>query len=280
MVGRVVVNTLRLLKNYIQQKQKRSQKQWLDLQRDLLCEPLEKYFDKFSAVQIHKTLLEQGLFFPDSNIGEELIILEELDAWGIVGDRYEQLKKSWNGAEVTVFIYPVEQRHRFIIEQLNGKMGISYPNLIVLFLSSNVKKEEIEAVFTHEYNHVCRLKNINKTIEQLTLLDSIIIEGLAEVAVAKAVGKNQLAPWTNLYTEKELLSYWSKIEKSLSVVGKRNHDAILFGNERAGYPKWYGYSLGYMIVKKYSEKCPTKAMKVLLKKDAEEILKDSSFIEG
>ena len=59
-------------------------------------------------------------------------------------------------------------------------------------------------MFTHEYNHVCRLSKFQKSEEDYVLLDSIILEGLAENAVRERLGEEFLATWTSYYSNEEL----------------------------------------------------------------------------
>ena len=55
----------------------------------------------------------------------------------------------------------------------------------------DLQKQELQALFAHEYNHVCRI-HILKTLDEMTLLDSLILEGLAEDAVKDLYGENGL----------------------------------------------------------------------------------------
>ena len=42
----------------------------------------------------------------------------------------------------------------------------------------------------------------------MTLLDSLILEGLAEDAVKDLYGEKWIAPWLQSYSDKELLALW------------------------------------------------------------------------
>ena len=53
----------------------------------------------------------------------------------------------------------------------------------------------------HEYHHVCRLHHLKKDQKEYTLLDTMIMEGLAERTVGKYLGTKYLANWTKLYQE-------------------------------------------------------------------------------
>lgn len=267
-----------LLRDFIKRRKEVSPKHYFQVQQELLCEPIAEYFEEFGASQLHKYFLENGLFYPDSKILNELKQLEKKQVWNLIKGQYEKLKKAWDGEEAEIFIFPVERRNEFIMKELKGKMGVSFHHVIIIFLSKESTPKEIEALFTHEYNHVCRLSRLQKEFQELSLLDSMIIEGMAEVAVAETVGEKLLAPWVSLYSKQELIPFWIKAKSYLDLKGKMEHDRFLYGdNTSRGFPKWFGYSVGYLIVKAYLEKNKDISMKELLKIETAEILAKSGF---
>ncbi len=64
-----------------------------------------------------------------------------------------------------------------------------------LFLTPLEDEKELEALIIHEYHHVCRMNKITKPIQEYTLLDSMVMEGLAEYTVENYCGKNYNAKW-------------------------------------------------------------------------------------
>ncbi|MCD8502593.1 MAG: DUF2268 domain-containing protein, partial [Bacillaceae bacterium] len=243
------------------------------------CEPITDKLNLFDPMSLHQYLLEQGLFHPDADVEEELFQLEKMNVWKIVEDQYEKLRKLWDGAKADIFIFPVERRNEVIMKELKGKMGISFSKVIVLFLSKELTVKQIRSLFTHEYHHACRLDFLNKSIDQVNLLDSILIEGMAEVAVEYYHDAKMLAPWVNLYTKKQIEPYWKTIVPYLELRGKEKHDPILYGNSRHGFPKWFGYCAGFHIVKSYLEANESVTMKELLKTESIVIL-EGSFINN
>lgn len=264
-----VSKTNEMLRKFIKKRKEVPKKHYFQIQEDIICEPVAEHFEQFHTTQLHKYLLDNGLFFPDAKILAEVKELERKNVWQLVENNYEKLKKEWEGTEAEIFIFPVERRNELIMKELRGKMGVSFHDVVVMFLSSELTEKEILALLTHEYNHACRLTKLNKDFDELTLLDSMVIEGMAEVAVEEIVGKELLAPWTKMYTKKELSPHWQKVQKYLQIKGKENHDLYLYGSKR-GYPilKWFGYCLGYKIVKDFLIENPTIKMKELLEMDA------------
>src|SRR5699024_12812834 len=123
-----------------------------------------------------------------------------------------------------------------------------------LFISSKHTKNEIKALFTHEYNHIYRLENYSKKEANYVLLDTIILEGLAENAVRNKLGKDFVAPSTKYYSTNELKEIWKKIiypNRKISNLHPK-HQKILYGLRL--YPEMAGYAVGYFLVKEYMTK--------------------------
>lgn len=273
-----VASTNKFLREYLKRRKEISPNEYLQLQREVLCNPVADYFEEYTAIELHKYFLDNGMFYPDAKIFQEIKGLEKKRVWEVLEGHYEKLQKTWNGEEAYIFIFPIERRNERLMEELSGKMGLSFHRVIVLFVTKDITSDELKALLTHEYNHVCRLTTINKEFDQLTLLDSMIIEGMAEVAVEKIFGNEQLAPWVSLYSKKELLPHWSRVKNLLHVIGKEKHDPILYGSRSChGFPKWFGYSLGYLIVSSYMNQDNEITISQLLKKDSFEILANSGF---
>ncbi|WP_078555195.1 DUF2268 domain-containing protein [Bacillus alkalicellulosilyticus] len=225
------------------------------IQQDTLIKPLSAVFDGANLPELHRYLLEQGLVHPDVDISPLLIELEDKKVWHVVRAHYTYLKEKWSGPDTKVFIFPLEERNELMMKQLGGKMGLGFRDKVVLFLSPQANEKEIKALLTHEYHHVCRLNELNKNEEELSLLDSILIEGLAERAVEEEVGSQYLGKWSELYTEDELKQLWqSSFIRALSLKGKKRHNPYLFGDFRYRIPEWAGYSVGYDIAKKFQTK--------------------------
>jgi uncharacterized protein YjaZ len=135
----------------------------------------------------------------------------------------------------------------------NGKSGLAFKDKLFLFLSDQNSDNEIRALLVHEYNHVCRLAKNGKQEENYVLLDSIILEGLAENAVRELVGEEYLAKWTSYYTEGQLNQMWKKIIYPNRNIPKSHpkHQEFLYGFRLL--PKMLGYCVGYYLVKNYLE---------------------------
>lgn len=96
---------------------------------------------------------------------------------------YEKLKSWLKGPDVPIFILLSDSYNRTVQEEYNGKAGLSMRHVIFLFVCGRNSVEELKALLTHEYHHICRLHQIETKETEYTLLDTMIMEGLAEQAV-------------------------------------------------------------------------------------------------
>ncbi|SHF92100.1 DUF2268 domain-containing protein [Ornithinibacillus halophilus] len=219
-----------------------------------ICKKLKKYFhdETISESDILNHLAKFGMYKqPYSNGKDEIKNLQKKKVWQYVYKEAKKLQTIWNGPSISVFILPVEIRNKRIAKEQNGKSGLAFSDKLFLFIGDHLDKNEIKALLTHEYNHICRLHYYQKNAEEFTLLDTIILEGLAENAVREYCGEDNLASWTTYYSEDQLEDMYQKIIKpneSLSTF-ERKHNEILYGMKF--YPKMAGYCVGFYLVKNY-----------------------------
>jgi uncharacterized protein YjaZ len=226
---------------------------WLkDYEKPLkICEKLTRFFHDTPASAIYNHLIQYGMYQKPTGGGERIQKLLDSNVWEIVQTEEEKLKESWGGPDVPIFIFPSEARNKQLYREYNGKSGLTFKDKLFLFVSDHHSKEEIQALFTHEYNHVCRLVTIDKQEKDFILLDHIILEGLAENAVRERLGEEHTANWTSFYSERQLERLW----KSLILPHYQlqpshpKHAQILYGFKL--YPKMAGYCVGYYLVKNY-----------------------------
>src|SRR5699024_12493116 len=100
--------------------------------------------------------------------------------WEIIEREKNILQKKWQGPNVEIFIFHVDTNNPKIDKVTGGKSDLAFKDKLFLFISSKHTKNEIKSLFTHEYNHICRLENYSKKEANYVLLDTIILEGLAE----------------------------------------------------------------------------------------------------
>ncbi|WP_047983006.1 DUF2268 domain-containing protein [Ornithinibacillus californiensis] len=241
---------------------------------DKLFQKLTNYFNHDNSTEIASLLTSHGMYQRPEPNGENMIqALRNKKIWDIVQQEEKNLKREWDGRNIPIFIFPSNSYNRKIREHYNGRTGLAFQDKLFLFVSEETTEEEIKALFTHEYNHSCRLTHDKIKEKNYTLLDIVILEGLAENAVRERFGTRPLAPWTTYYSDTELEKMWNDLILPSKDLPKSNRKAskLLYGS--SFYPDMVGYSVGYYLVKQYMKKT-SKRSKELLSLPAQEIAFD------
>lgn len=217
-----------------------------------ICEKLVPAFKGLSAPKIYNQLTDFGMYRASRMTKEIFNWMKENKIWEEVDGIFQEYKRIWGGPDIPIYLFPISQNRSFFSrreEKVKG--GVSYPDKMFLFLSDRLNSKELEALFVHEYHHICRLNRQSKRFDEYTLLDSIIIEGLAEYSVLVHCGRNYLADWCTMYSGDELDDYWERyIEGNLDIKkSESRHDDLLYGTGRI--PKLLGYAAGFKIVEDY-----------------------------
>lgn len=218
-----------------------------------LCKKITNYFEGVSAAEIYDYFALHGMYRHPVKKGLTFVEnLQKNNVWEIVKDEEHQLQTQWKGPEVPIFVLPANTTERNLKKEYNGKSGLAFNDKLFLFVSETNTKDEIKALFTHEYHHVCRLANYKKDEKDFELLDTIIMEGLAEYAVRERLGEELTAAWTTLYSEQNLERMWRRIILPYIYVPTthRKHRSLLYGLHM--YPKMAGYCVGYYLVERYA----------------------------
>lgn len=202
--------------------------------------------------KLYQYLTNFGMYYPNPKNQKLFEALQQNKFWDKVNTLFRMYQKKWNGPDIPIYIFPIGSGGG-LFNSPQTKSGVSFPDKLFLFLSDLKDQKEIEALFIHEYHHICRLNSQNKPIEEYTLLDSIIMEGLAEDTVHEILGSSYVASWSRLQSKEKFQQYWNKyLEKNLTLKkGTPKHDQILFG--KGLLPNMLGYTCGYHIVRQYRE---------------------------
>jgi len=228
--------------------------QWLerDWQRpEILCERLRGYFPAGHENKIYQELASFGMYRKRMFSQTEMEGFIQSDLWKKTNRLFTKYKAKWSGPDIPVFIFPAVKKSGFLRSAEPVKSGVSYSDKLFLFLPLKIAPEELEALLVHEYHHCCRLRARGKKAEENTLLESMVLEGLAEYAVFMECGEAMLGKWCELYREEELRKFWklllqNNLEKKKT---EKIHDLLLFGGK--GIPTLLGYCYGFFLVKNY-----------------------------
>ncbi|MGZ0084845.1 DUF2268 domain-containing protein [Caldibacillus thermoamylovorans] len=214
-----------------------------------LCARLVPFFAKASARDIFSYLRRYGMYRSAQQAARLLPRMREQRLWARVGRIYERQRSAWKGPDVPVFLLPADDRNGKMKREFQGKGGVAFADKLFFFLLPDHRDEEIAALVVHEYNHVCRLKRLPNDGRDATLLDAVVMEGLAEHAVAETVGAEQCAGWTKYYTDREMERFWRRyiVPNQHLPVSHPHTSRILYGF--GWHPKMGGYAVGYAIVR-------------------------------
>ncbi|MDT8859640.1 DUF2268 domain-containing protein [Alkalihalobacillus sp. MEB130] len=247
-----------------------------ECQRDLIIEPLSPIFSTKDLLGLHHYLIQMGLFLPDQSIQVEYEKWNETLPWFTIQKQFLKLKEKWDGPDVKIYILPMNQQNHFLKDELGGKTGLSLEKAIILFIDSTTNEKDLLALITHEYHHICRLQSMKENEETVTLLESIVMEGLAEFAVKEELGVESCASWTHRYDHvwsDEWFNRW--IRPNLQTKGRKNYLHVLYGSTEQKIPLWLGYYTGYKLIQSATNELDNTVQ--LLPVKADTFLKKSRF---
>ena len=198
-----------------------------------------------------EALNKSGLYRPNRKTKKTFQEMQERKVWSRVSHYYKKYKKEWDGPDIPIFLFPMASEVFSLFRSPNKhKSGIAFFDKLFLFITENVKDKELEALFVHEYHHTTRLNQLGNRVKY-RLVDSIVMEGLAEFAVSEYCGDTYLAPWVTNYNIKDLEEIITEKFKPNFELKRSEplHDKLLFGH--GSMPKMAGYAVGYKLVKDY-----------------------------
>lgn len=176
---------------------------------------------------------------------------------------------------VLIFVFPLIGP----FDDYDKAMGFSsgfcpYKNTILIFLSPKLFVDQsLKSSLAHEYNHALFF---NYHDIRLTLLETIVFEGLAENFEEEVVGT--APPYATTLTSKEARKTLNSMSSQLLCSKSQSaYQQVFFGGKK--YKKWTGYSIGYWIVRLFRKKKHNFSWQDIMKMEPLEIAKVSDFIK-
>lgn len=168
-----------------------------------------------------------------------------------------------------VFIFPYLPTKKDTV--FNGVMGVArYSCVFHIFLSPDLwSPNALTNTVAHELNHTIFYYHHFNHFNNYTLLDEIIIEGLAE-NFKEQIGDKTPAPWAIALSRKKAFNALASVDQLLSSRDSRLHQNVLFGNKK--YARWTGYSIGYWLIKELIQKKQDYSWEKIMKLSSKEIL--------
>jgi len=107
-------------------------------------------------------------------------------------------------------------------------------------------QKSLKSTVAHELNHTVRHHRIGTHRGQLTMLDTIAFEGLAQCFETEVCGKRP--PYATSLSTRQARRTWSLVEDNLDSLDEGLYRRIFFARNDKEVPTWAGYGISYMLV--------------------------------
>ena len=188
---------------------------------------------------------------PANQLKKQLHSMHQLQFQDYIHDILQHLMKTYCPNRVAATeIFLLDESDTFGREKLGGVSAfIDYGGKQTFIVYPEEKVRPIlEATVIHEFHHFWRMGLLHITEENETLLDKLVLEGLAEYFVGQLLGSERQGPFINALTEEQAKELWtSTYQNQLHLKGEETN-LLLFGGEEKGLPLWAGYSMGFHLV--------------------------------
>jgi uncharacterized protein YjaZ len=111
----------------------------------------------------------------------------------------------------------------------------------------------VEPAIAHELHHAARI--LDGPGYGRSVVEAIVTEGLADVFALDTYGRR--APWTRALGVRSVCRWWARARERSRSRGDYDHSAWFFGTGRA-LPRWAGYTIGYVLVRRYLSSHPSR----------------------
>ncbi len=250
--------------------------------------------------QMHSSLVELGVRSVIGQLGDPepdalLKTLSELDearpqevAQEALAIASESLPRPDLSARM--FMFPGDGESAVLVNQLGGALGFSLgASATLLFVwPGGDWRANLRYNVVHEYAHLVR--NLlfprgiaggrlvyMKTQQPETLLDAMVAEGICDCFAQRCLDGAR-PRWMDTQNEVEPRRMWPRVHRRFGISDATEIRRFLFGDgDRV--PAWTGYTLGYMIVRKYLDNNPGASMMRLVSMPASDVY-DGSGIES
>ena len=154
----------------------------------------------------------------------------------------------------------------------DGVMAVAvYSCVFHLFINLDEYSEKsIKNTVAHELNHTIYYYHHYNDFNNYTLLDEILLEGLAE-NFREQYFDPEITQWAGSLEKEEAFQILKDLDKNtLESKDQKVIKEFLFGN--AKYKKWSGYSTGYWLVKEFINKNKSLSWDELMKTNSKRFI--------
>ncbi|WP_234007888.1 DUF2268 domain-containing putative Zn-dependent protease [Lysinibacillus sp. FJAT-14745] len=239
-----IVNAYKLYNNYIDEVKSNQELSQLEIYNEEVIKPIySDCFENGEYLHMAYPVLNEE---PDS-LTENQKLSEKIDREETEKIIKEALIKSSDliasENETTVCVLPVTNTKASMLTVGAGK--------IIVLYNISYTENDLRSGIAHEYHHsVWTEKYLRKDIPR-TILDNLIFEGKAVMFDKLVYPDIYYYPIYTTYSKDD----WSKIALDLEKTDiNRSYEILMGGND---LPSFYGYGVGYQLVKSYLDLNPT-----------------------
>jgi uncharacterized protein YjaZ len=248
--------------------------------------------------QMHSSLVELGVRSVIGQLGdpepEQLMkVLTELDdsrPQEVTRQALEVASRTLPRPDLSarMFIFPGDGESTVLVNQLGGVLGFSLgASATLLFVWPRGDwRTNLSYNVVHEYAHLVR--NLlfprgiaggrlvyMKTQQPETLLDAMVAEGISDCFAQECLDGAR-PRWMDTQDEVEPRRMWPRLHRRFSISDPTEIRRFLFGDgDRV--PSWTGYTLGYMIVRRFLDNNPGTTMMRLVSMPASDVYHGSGI---
>ncbi|TCP28872.1 uncharacterized protein YjaZ [Scopulibacillus darangshiensis] len=200
-------------------------------------------------------LLFSGLINPNAEVDtaeKQLNKMNQLQFASFIQTELERYQRKYpSGKPVSFDLFILDEHDDFVKEKLGGVSAFTDWNGRICFILDPDEKVRsvLKSVIAHEYHHHWRMSKLGATEENETLLDRMVLEGLAEHFVREELGETYLGPYKDALSEDKARFYLDTKFKTHLFDKGADADPFMFGDKEQNLPFWGGYSIGYYLVK-------------------------------
>ncbi|WP_223703362.1 DUF2268 domain-containing putative Zn-dependent protease [Sutcliffiella deserti] len=259
-----IIHAYQLFNPFYEESKSIPKEEHLDLYKSSIIDPLyDKCFKDGEYIHLAESLLNEE---PKNRIAVQDVI-KKIDFTTTNEAIKDALITSSNllptESETTVCVFPTNDSTNLMFTAGAGK--------IIVLYNRNYSSDIIKAGVAHEYHHsVWSEKHYNN--DSFTVLDNLVFEGKAVMFEKTAYPNINLTQVDETFNNDQ----WAKISGDLSNTDQNRAQTILRGSKE-GFPKHYGYSEGYKMVKAYLDANPDATIEEWTEKPATEIFEEGSY---
>ncbi|WP_255436176.1 DUF2268 domain-containing putative Zn-dependent protease [Pseudalkalibacillus hwajinpoensis] len=153
-----------------------------------------------------------------ASLEEQLTNMRLLDFENFIKEELELLHKEYPSNRTVDFeLFILDENDDFVISKLNGVSAFTDWNEKMCFaiLPEENVRSTIKSVVTHEYHHHWRISALGLKEDGETLLDRMVLEGLAEHFVKTRLGHQYLGPYKDALSETQAKTIWESTYRNI-----------------------------------------------------------------